>query len=246
MLRRVASLPEASELVLRGGMALRLFVENAARPVEDLDFLALFPFDPARTAALVEAACQRAAADEINLRFSASEVIWAETAFPGVRSIARATTPDGELDLQIDVGFGDPLVPDAQEIAYPTGEHEAPVRVRVCRPETLLGWKLHGLYERGPGRWRPKDLFDVHLLLTHASLQSAAIPSAVRSAFESRGDSPALMANLLEGRFGKSPWSARKWASFRRSRPEGSVPEDLGALVASVSAALAPILASPG
>ena len=42
------------------------------------------------------------------------------------------------------------------------------------------------------------------------------------------------MDNLLAGRFGKSPSSAHRWASFRRSRPEGAVPEDPGALLASI------------
>jgi hypothetical protein len=117
-----------------------------------------------------------------------------------------------------------------------TGHH-----LLACRPETLLGWKVHGLYDRGPGRWRPKDLFDVWLLARYAPLDPEVLPLALATAFESRGTPLALTRRLIEGTFGASPWSRRKWAAFRRDRG-GDVPEDPAEIVASVAETLAPVL----
>jgi len=244
LLRRLARSPVAEELVLRGGMMMRLWAGPVPRPVEDIDFLAVFPFDTAATASRLEAVC-RVEADD-GLRFGAlrSEVIWAETAFPGVRAFVEVSFPGDEapFELRIDTGFGDPMDPPATWMDHPL-EAGAPARVLACRAETLLAWKVHGLFERGKGRFRPKDLFDVYLLANHAPIDPALMPRALRLAFGSRGDSLGLMSRLLSGEFGKSPWSLEKWARFRNSLPEGR-PEQLAEVVDSVAAALRPWVAA--
>jgi hypothetical protein len=184
-----------------------------------------------------------------------SEVIWAETAFPGVRAWVQVDTDGGERsgagdptsggaghsrELRIDVGFGDPMDPPPDWIDYPAGA-AGPARVLACRPETLLAWKTHGLFERGKGRWRPKDLFDIYLLAKYAPLDRSLLPRAIRLAFESRGDSIALASKLVAGDFGKSPWSLEKWARFRASRP-GGVPENVAEVVGFVADTLRPLL----
>lgn len=243
-LRRLSRSSEAEQLVLRGGMMMRLWTGPVPRTVEDIDFLALFPFDPAATAARLESVC-RAEADD-GLRFGAlrSEVIWAETEFPGVRAFVDVTPPGGEapFELRIDTGFGDPMDPPAAWMEHPL-EMGAPARVLACRPETLFAWKVHGLFERGKGRFRPKDLFDVYVLAKHAPLDPALLPGAVRLAFDSRGDSLELTSRLVSGEFGRSPWSLEKWARFRKSQPEGR-PEQLSEVVASVAAVLGPVVAA--
>lgn len=242
LLRRLARSPIAEELILRGGMMMRLWSGPVPRPVEDIDFLARFPFDAAATVARLESICHLDAGD--GLRFGAlrSEVIWAETAFPGVRAFVEVALPGMEppFELRIDTGFGDPMDPPAAWMEHPLEEGES-ARVLACRPETLFAWKVHGLFERGPGRFRPKDLFDVYLLAKHAPLDPALLPRALRLAFDSRGDSLTLTSRLVAGEFGRSPWSLEKWARFRQSLPEGR-PEQLAEVVASVAEVLSPVV----
>jgi hypothetical protein len=243
LLRRLERSPVASEWVLRGGLIMRHYSGPVPRPVEDIDFLALHPFDQASTAARIESIARIGIHDDIHFGALRSEVIWAETPFPGVRTfLAVNRAPEGApAELRIDIGFGDPMDPPPAWIDYPT--EGGAVRVLACRPETLLAWKVHGLFERGAGQWRPKDLFDIHLLATHAPLDRALIPRALRLAFDSRGDSLALTSRLVAGELGRSPWSREKWSRFRRSRPEG-VPEELASVVAEVGAFLRPLVAA--
>ncbi|KFE70755.1 nucleotidyl transferase AbiEii/AbiGii toxin family protein [Hyalangium minutum] len=244
LLRRLSHSPEAEQLVLRGGMMMRLWSGPVPRPVEDIDFLALFPFDPAATAARLESVCHVEAGDGLRFGTLRSEVIWAETNFPGVRAFVDVTQPGGEapFELRIDTGFGDPMDPPPTWIE-PALEEGPPARVLACRPETLFAWKVHGLFERGKGRFRPKDLFDVYLLAKHSPLAPALLPRALRLAFDSRGDSLDLTSRLISGEFGRSPWSMEKWARFRQSLPEGR-PEQLAEVVASVAAVLGPVVAA--
>lgn len=241
VLRRLARSSEVEALVLRGGLMMRLWSGPVPRPVEDLDFLARFPFDAADTVRRLESVLRLDAGDGFSFGALRSEVIWAETKFPGVRVFVETRLPgvEGTFELRIDTGFGDPMEPGPAWTEYDVGEGGA-ARVLACRPETLLAWKLHGLFERGKGRFRPKDLFDVYLLTRHAPLETARVPGAMKLAFESRGDSLELMDRLLAGEFGRSPWSNEKWARYRASQPEGR-PEALSEVVVAVAAALQPI-----
>jgi hypothetical protein len=240
VLRRLARTPERESFVLRGGLMMRLWSGPVPRPVEDLDFLGRFPVDAADTVTRLESVLRIGVEDGFSFGALKSEVIWAETAFPGVRVFVETRLPgvDGSFELRIDTGFGDPMDPGPAWTEYDVGEAEA-ARVLACRPETLLGWKVHGLFERGKGRFRPKDLFDVYLLTRYAPLDVPLLPRALRLAFESRGDSLALMERLMAGEFGRSPWSHEKWARYRHSQPEGR-PEALAEVVAAVATALRP------
>ncbi|HEX8699566.1 MAG TPA: nucleotidyl transferase AbiEii/AbiGii toxin family protein [Myxococcaceae bacterium] len=244
LLRRVALSPHVEEFVLRGGMMMRLWTGPVPRQVEDIDFLARFAFDAAATVARMESICRLDAGDGMRLGALRSEVIWAETAFPGVRILAAVDMPGTSepFELRIDTGFGDPMDPPALWMDHPLQEGP-PARVLACRPETLFAWKVHGLFERGPGRFRPKDLFDVYLLSKYAPMDPALLPRALKLAFDSRGDSLGLTARLASGEFGRSPWSLEKWARFRASQPEGR-PEQLAELVASVAQLLGPVVAA--
>lgn len=246
VLRRLARSSEVEALVLRGGLMMRLWSGPVPRPVEDLDFLARFPFDAADTVRRLESVLRLTVEDGFCFGAVRSEVIWAETAFPGVRVFVETRLPgvEGAFELRIDTGFGDPMEPGPAWMEYDVGEGGA-ARVLACRPETLLGWKLHGLFERGKGRFRPKDLFDVYLLTRYAPLDLALVPRALRLAFDSRGDSLELMERLMVGDFGRSPWSHEKWARYRASQPEGR-PEALAEVVTAVAAAVRPIWEQAG
>jgi len=241
VLHRLARSSEVSTLILRGGLMMRRWSGTVPRPVEDLDFLAAFPFDRHASVERMERLLRDDAGDGFTFGALRSEVIWEETEFPGVRIHVETRLPGVEsaFELRIDLGFGDPMDPPPSWIDYESSD-AAPARVLACRPETLLAWKVHGLFERGKGRFRPKDLFDTYLLTRHAPLEAELLPHALRLAFATRGDSLDVMERLISGEFGRSPWSLEKWARYRASEPEGR-PEQLADVVTAVAQSLRPI-----
>ncbi|NVJ28331.1 nucleotidyl transferase AbiEii/AbiGii toxin family protein [Myxococcus sp. AM011] len=241
VLRRLARSSEASTLILRGGLMMRRWSGPVPRPVEDLDFLAAFPFNARDCVDRMERLLRDDTGDGFTFGALRSEIIWAETEFPGVRIHVETRLPGVEsaFELRIDTGFGDPMDPPATWLDYESSD-TAPARVLACRPETLLAWKVHGLFERGKGRFRPKDLFDTYLLTRYAPLEAELLPRALRLAFATRGDSLEVMERLVGGEFGRGPWSLEKWARYRASEPEGR-PEQLADVVTAVAQALRPI-----
>src|SRR5262249_49103945 len=133
------------------------------------------------------------------------EGIWLETDFPGVRLVASAVVDGAEADFSVDVTFGEPLVPEPEWGEHPTLGCQRAARIRMCRPETITGRKLHALTQMGLLHWRPKDLHDLHRLLCRVRMDPALLPEAIAVSFTSRGDAPAEARKL----FRRDSWWAR-------------------------------------
>lgn len=210
-LRRTREVPEAASLILRGSLVTRVLCGEGRLPA-DVDYLVPGEFDER---AVTELAHQIARVPDpaTELRVLATEVIWAETPFPGLRAHLAGSVPEGEEQtFQVDFAYGDPLAQAPLPLNVPeVGE------VRACPAETLWAWKLHGLTEYGPGKWRAKDLYDLHLLATRVTLDETVLPGVVALAFSSRGlDLSALADFRTRDTWGCAPSSGRKWRAFGR------------------------------
>ncbi|ADV67512.1 nucleotidyl transferase AbiEii/AbiGii toxin family protein [Deinococcus maricopensis] len=210
-LRRAGHVPEAAALVLRGSLVTGAYC-GAGRAAADVDYLVMGAFD----AAAMHAVAERVVAvpdARTALRLVSTEVIWAETAFPGLRAHVAGDAGDGvERTFQVDFAFGDPMTQAPTRLTLPgVGP------VQACAPETLWAWKLHGLVEFGPGRWRAKDLYDLQLLDARVALDAAELRAAVEVAFQSRGATFADLTDLLtRAAWGCSASNRRKWRAFER------------------------------
>lgn len=210
-LRRARAVPEAGGLALRGSLALNAWC-GGGRAAADVDYLVPGPFDPAALSALAaRVAAEPDAGTE--LRLARTEVIWGDTPFPGLRAFVEGRATGGaDAAFQVDFACGDPLT-----LAPAPLEVRGAGEVRACRPETLWAWKLHGLVEFGPGKWRAKDLYDLHLLGSRAALDEGALPEAVEVAFRSRGMDPAELHDFrTRDAWGCSGTNRRKWKAFGR------------------------------
>lgn len=233
LLRRVAAL-EREDLVLRGGVLLRAWV-GPERPAEDLDLLATWPFEAGRARRALREVCAAPCADGLEFELGVSYVTWDNTPHPGLRAEVTGWLAGESFPLQVDLGCGDPMDPPPTWTTLPGLTPELAPRALSCRPETLVGWKLHSLYERGIGTWRAKDLHDLSLLLERCELARGDLVRAIRLAHESRAGELELLEWLRDGHFGQSRRSRRKWRRLRGSRHRGTVPETVGEVVTQVA-----------
>jgi hypothetical protein len=239
LLRRVSYSAYADVFVLRGGMLTRIWVPDGMRVPQDVDFVGLYPFDLEKSQQCLHAALANPDMDDgvaFDLDSLQAKAIWEETKFPGVRLTVGAIAGEHDYQVQIDVGFGDPLVPPAQWLYYPTLLEGLPVKLQACRPETLVGWKLHGLVEFGAKRWRAKDLYDLMLLTNYTVLDASSLLDAIDFAFSSRETSlEEVLAMLSSPASWNNSRNRSKWKKFRSSNPSPTIPDDLPECVTVVS-----------
>jgi predicted nucleotidyltransferase component of viral defense system len=237
VLRRLSRSIYAKDLVLRGGMLTRLWVTPEKRVAVDVDFLGLYEFDIEVTRQIfLEILSINDCADGVTFYIDSLQIkgIWLETEFPGMRVNIDAALGEYQRNIQIDIGFGDPLVLPPEWINYPTFLGDA-VNLQAVRPETMVGWKIHGLVELGPRRWRPKDLYDL-LLYTEIPLDDAQLSSSIAVAFSSR-NTP--LQDVLEMLVAPDSWNNSKgrsqWKWYQRKAPTQTMPEDFLSVVTAVT-----------
>lgn len=245
VLLRLARLPDAGGLVLRGGMLLRHWFRPTPRPALDLDLVAPAPLTVADVArCYLPLFADTVIGDGVvfdtdRLR---AEAIWQHTVHPGVRVHACGVVGEDEGDIQVDLTGGPPPRPAAILGELPTACGQ-PVRLWLCRPEAIVGQKLQALWHHGMLRWRPKDLNDLRLLLERLPMDPAALLEATTAAFADLGGSGADARGL----FAPSAWwgmklATARWYDFVHSSWGRGAPRDLAEVVAEVTVRLASVL----
>jgi hypothetical protein len=243
VLRRWSRSSHADALVLRGGLMTQLWVGPRRRATKDVDFLGLFARDLDDARRRWEEILTAPGGDEVSFDVGGmrGEVIWRETPFPGLRFRLNGGSAGQVMELQIDVGFGDPLVPAAEWIDYPALVGP-PARVLAVRPELLVAWKLDGLFDHGARRWQAKDLFDLYLLTRHCQLDLDVLTEAIRVAAEAHDNPLDEVPGVVYSRAWWLAEAARnRWAKFLAAATI-PVPGDLLEVAGEVARALRPAL----
>jgi Nucleotidyl transferase AbiEii toxin, Type IV TA system len=212
-LRRAIQHPAAPKLVLRGSILTRALCGDHSREPQDVDYLLLEqPFN-AQTTEKLALEISRIPDHSTDLMLESCNTIWADTPYPGLRVNLIGRVGNFELQsMQVDFACDDPLSMPPRML-----ELEGVGQVLTCAPETLFAWKLHGLVEFGRGRWKPKDLFDLDLLLSNLEFDKAELLTAIELAFTSRDMHINELGDFrTRDSWGCSSRSGRtKWRSFQ-------------------------------
>lgn len=245
VLLRLARLPDAGGLVLRGGLLLRHWFQPLPRPALDLDLVAPSPLVVEEAArCYLPMLANSDIADGVSFDTDQFQIegIWQHTDNPGVRIYARGALGEDEADFQVDITGGPPPRPAPVFGEFPTTCCQ-PAWVWMCRPESVVAQKIQALWHLGMHGWRPKDLNDLYLLLARVRVDDAELRDAVAAYLADLGGTGADARAV----FAPSSWwgmksSSARWLDFAKASQGQDVPRDLGSIVAAVSNRLAPVL----
>jgi hypothetical protein len=241
VLLRLAKLPDAGGIVLRGGMLLRHWFRPTPRPALDLDLVAHSPLAVMDATRFLPMFAD-IAADGVTFDVEgiAAHGIWLQSDHPGIRLHVSGAYAGNEDDIQVDVTGGPSPRPAAVMSEFPTST--GTVRLWTCRPESIVGQKLQALWHLGKLGWRPKDLDDVRLLLDRMPMDDVALGEAIISTFAELGGAGRDAQSVFAP---QSWWSTKhasaRWGDFVAQAGRDGV-GNLSAVVANVAARLKPIL----
>ena len=106
--------------------------------------------------------------------------------YEGVRVRFIATLAQARIPMQIDIGFGDVIVPAPTQVEYPTLlDFPAPVLLAYPK-ETVVAEKLEALTKLGLLNSRMKDYYDLALLSRLYSFNGAVLVEAIIATFRHR------------------------------------------------------------
>ena len=219
---RLAKSPFADRFVLKGALLLTAWRAPLSRPTMDIDLAGRSSNELDHVRSLVGEVCVvTAEPDGIDFNPASIEVsrIKEDADYEGVRVKFHATLAKARIPMQIDIGFGDVIVPQPTEVEYPTLLEFPPPVLMAYPKETVVAEKLEALTVLGLLNSRIKDYYDLALLARLYPFDGDLLTEAIRSTFRHRGTTVEATPVGLTDAFSSDPARAVQWRAFvRRSR----------------------------
>ncbi len=221
-LYRLASSRFAESFVLKGALLLTAWKAPVTRPTIDIDLTGRTSNELEHMRSVAAELCQLdTGADGLEFAADSIEVqrIKEDAEYEGVRIRFIATLAKARIPMQIDVGFGDVIVPSPVEVEYPAMLEFPPPVLQAYPKETVVAEKLEALTVLGMLNSRIKDYYDLALLARLYPFEGAVLVEAIDATFRHRGTAVASAPVGLTDAFSSDPARALQWRAFvRRSR----------------------------
>lgn len=246
MLYRLSISKQRDQFLLKGALLFDLWFDVPHRPTHDADFLGFGSAEIPHIEALFREVCQIEADDGIVFQpdsVKAAE-IRKEANYAGIRVTLMGLLYGARCPVQLDIGFGDAVVPGPEEVHYPVILSEmAEPHLRVYPRYTVVAEKLEALTSLGMLNSRMKDYFDLWILARHSDFDGAVLSRAIRATFERRRTAiPSGVPIGLTDEFTQDAQKEKQWQAFLRKNAIN--PMSLTIVVADLRKFLLPMLGS--
>jgi hypothetical protein len=161
--------------------------------------------------------------------------------YAGVRVRFRGSLGTARITMQLDIAFGDVVVPQPVTIEYPTILSLPTPRLRGYSRESAIAEKFEAMVKLGMLNSRMKDFFDVWLLARQFDFEGRTLATAIAQTFATRRTVVPAEPIALTDVFAADPGKQSQWRSFiRRSRLQHA-PHSLVDVVTTLAGFLGPI-----
>ncbi len=252
LLYRLVRSEYADRFVLKGARLFAQWADKPHRPTRDLDLLGFG--DPSSEALrqVFESVC-RAVVEPDGLTFDETSInvqeIRSEQEYDGKRIKLSAKLGQARIPLQVDVGFGDVITPEAEWLDYmPLIDALPAPRIRAYPRETVIAEKLQAMVALGTLNTRMKDFYDIMTLADDFDCDGDTLCQAIRATFNRRKTPiPSELPIALQPSFAEDEDRKRLWKGFlTRSAIEGSAGDDYVVVLAKLRDFLGPPLFAAG
>jgi predicted nucleotidyltransferase component of viral defense system len=248
-LYRLSRSPHAERFVLKGALMLTVWNAPDSRPTRDIDLLARMENTVEAILPVIRDVCgQEVEAD--GLLFDAGSIAGAvikeDADYEGVRVTFRAYLQNSWVPMQIDMGFGDVVVPAPTVMVYPTIlDHPAP-KLRAYSRETAVAEKFEAMVKLGQLNSRMKDFYDIWLLSRQFDFDGPTLAIAVSRTFAHRKTALTENPVALTAVFAEDPTKVAQWRGFLKKSRLEHAPAELKEVTDALGAFLVPVAAALG
>jgi hypothetical protein len=246
MLYRLSISKQRDQFLLKGALLFDLWFDVPHRPTHDADFLGFGSAEIPHIEEIFRDICRIEVEDGIAFQpdtVKAAE-IRKEANYAGVRVTLLGMLDSARCAVQIDIGFGDAVVPGPDEVHYPVilGEMPGP-HLHVYPRYTVVAEKLEALTSLGMLNSRMKDYFDLWILAKHSDFDGQILSRAVAATFERRRTAvPTGVPLGLSDEFINDAQKGKQWQGFLRKNALD--PMSLATVVVDLRDFLMPVLAA--
>jgi predicted nucleotidyltransferase component of viral defense system len=240
-LYRLSISPYQKNFYLKGGALMYAIVGSSTRFTLDIDFLGKEIANNATTIEVAFGAISSIPCISDGVVFDPdsiqAEIITEQDKYHGIRVFVIATFHTVKQRLQMDIGFGDIMVPTLQDtLEYPVllSESEVPMLL-VYSSETLIAEKFQAMIELSLANSRMKDFYDVYKLLLVGRHSDSRLKESIKATFNNRNTPYTQNHSLFSEEFYTDPSRIRMWKTFLKKigKDKELVFEEVGKVIST-------------
>lgn len=228
----------AEQFILKGALMFTVWDVPARRTTVDIDFLARFDNQVKNIEGVIRNVCKiKVPAD--GLVFDDKTVngrrIKEDADYEGVRVKFFGFLEKSEIQMQIDVGFGDVIVPKPSIIDYPTILNFPAPHLQGYTFESVVAEKFEAMIKLGLLNSRMKDFYDIWLMTRQMNFEGKKLAAAIKATFENRETPlPAKAPFFAEEIYDEKSDRAAMWRAFLRKKQIKIAPDSLAKVARAI------------
>lgn len=246
-LYRLSRSKHSTNFVLKGGLMLRVWKAPVTRPTKDVDLLGRTKNTVANLVSIVQQVCSEPVEPD-GMQFDGSTAVGTpideDAEYNGIRIKFTGLLGVARAPMQIDVGFGDAVVPSPVDIELPTLLNFPAPKLRGYQRETTIAEKFHAMVVLGTINGRMKDFYDIWLLAQTFDFKGDQLSHAVKTTFATRTTQLESEPVALTSDFANSAEAQRRWAAFLKKSALTDAPASFADVVMVIRAFLLPVVAA--
>ena len=219
LLFRLGASAVRERFALKGASLLTVWMHDPYRGTKDVDLLASGDPSDASLRALLNSVCAVPCPEDglvFDLRTLRLETIRPEEEYSGKRARFHALLGNTRIGVQLDLGFGDAVVPEPADITYPTLLNDLPAPELLAYPrEAAVAEKFEAMVKLDVRNSRMKDFHDLWALASTFRFEGPVLQAAMAACFQRRGTpwTDEIPTPLTPG-FYQRPEVAARWVGY--------------------------------
>lgn len=181
-LERLSKSKYKDKFILKGGMLIAALVGIDNRATMDMDaMIKNYPINVESLTKAINDICSIVIDNDVSFSFSGIEAIRDDDAYGGYRVSIMAEYDTITTPLQIDITTGDAITPKEVLYLFKMIFEEGSFGIWAYNIETVLAEKMETILRRGELNTRPRDFYDVYILMKTQSFDYSVFVEALRS-----------------------------------------------------------------
>ena len=242
---RLAQSPFEENYMLKGALMFFAWNTKLPRPTKDVDLLGRIDNSLDVVINSMKRICQQKVVQDgiIFLQESISATrITEDLEYKGVRVRIPGNLGTIRLSLQIDIGFGDVIVPKANKFTYPTIlGFPAPI-LRGYSKESTISEKFQAMVKLGILNSRMKDFYDIWFLSQKFDFKGQTLSNALRKTFVNRNTDIVSNPVVFENSFASDKDKQKQWQAFIQRTRLSDTPKKFIEVINKLKLFISPVI----
>ncbi len=217
LLYRLGVSEYVEQFLLKGALLFWVWNRHFHRPTRDIDLLTYTDNDVDHLLAVFRQIINIESGD--GLVFDADTLngieIKEDADYSGVRITGFATMENARIPFQIDIGYGDVIVPEAEATQIPVFLDLPVPELKIYPVYTVIAEKFQAMVMLGLANSRMKDFYDIGVIAHTMSLDGGLLLQAVKATFDRRKtDFTAGSVYIFSSEFVQDAGKNTQWKAF--------------------------------